>query len=56
MSEAGMEGKRMWLGNRLVVSSTCWNMLFNGDNGSFDEDVLRQLGERIARLMREARG
>ena len=44
MSEAGMEGKHMWLGNRLAVSPTCWNMLFNGDNGSFDEDVLRQLG------------
>ena len=56
MAETGMESEHMRIGDGLVVSSTYWNMLLNSDEGSFDEDALRLLGERIARLMREARG
>ena len=38
-----------------VASSTYWNMMFNSGDDPFGEDMLRQLGENMAHLVRTTR-
>ena len=38
-----------------VASSTYWNMMLNSGDDSFGEDVLHQLGENMARLVKATR-